>query len=191
MFQRKKQHDVDNLFINRWSPRAFIPQDLTTEQVKKLCEAASWAPSAYNNQPWRFVYSLRGSDSWQSFIDILVPFNQSWAQHTSMLVIMCARTTFEFNNEPSITHQFDTGSAWMNLALQAHMMGLAAHGMQGFDYQKAAVLINLPADHVVLAMCAVGFPGDASMLPAELAAKEIPSERKSLHERFFQNKFKP
>ncbi len=188
-FVRLKEYDVADVFINRWSPRAFIPTELSKDQLKKLFEAARWAPSAYNNQPWRFVYATRGAASWQSFVDLLVPFNQLWASNTSVLVIMCARQTFEYNNEPSKTHAFDTGAAWMSLALQAQMMGLAAHGMQGFDYEKAAKLINLPADHVVLAMCAIGVPGDAATLPPEMKEKEFPSERKLQNERFFEGSF--
>jgi len=179
---RSSNYPVNPLILNRWSPRAFSNQPLTETDIKTLFDAARWAPSSYNSQPWRFVYATNGSSQWNSFLDLLVPFNQSWAKDAGMLVVVCSRTTFEFNGQPAATHSLDTGSAWQNLALQASSMGLAAHGMAGFDYEKAATLIKLPADHAVQMMIAVGSPGNKENLSPELQKIEVISDRKPLTE---------
>lgn len=179
---RSSAYPVNHLILNRWSPRAFSGVPLTSTEIKTLFEAARWAPSSYNSQPWRFIYAVNGSAHWDSFLNVLVPFNQSWAKHAAMLVVLCSRTTFEFNGKPSQTHSFDTGSAWENLALQAASMGLAVHGMSGFDYEKAAALVKLPAGHVVEMMFAVGHPGKKEDLPADLQKGETVSDRKPLEE---------
>jgi nitroreductase len=179
---RSSNYPVNSLILNRWSPRAFSHQPLTETEIKTLFDAARWAPSSYNSQPWRFVYATKNSAQWDSFLDLLVPFNQSWAKEASMLVVVCSRTTFEFNGKPAATHSFDTGSAWQNLALQAADMGIAAHGMAGFDYEKAAALIKLPADHEVQMMIAIGHPGKKEDLSPELQKTEVVSDRKALAE---------
>lgn len=182
-------YPVADEIINRWSPRAFIPEPITNEQLFSLFEAARWAPSCYNNQPWRFIYAKRDTSTWPLFLDLLVPFNKEWAQNASVLIIIASTTQFTYNNKPSRTHAFDTGAAWENLALQASMNGLAAHGMEGFDYQKAATLINLPTHHEIHAMCAVGKPGDPNNLSPELQAKETISDRNPITAFTFEGTF--
>ena len=186
---RLSNYPVNSLILNRWSPRAFSHQPLTEAEIKTLFDAARWAPSSYNSQPWRFIYATKNSAQWDSFLDLLVPFNQSWAKDAGMLVIVCSRTTFEFNGKPSPTHSFDAGSAWQNLALQASSMDLAAHGMAGFDYIKAAELIKLPVDHSIEMMIAIGHPGKKEDLSPELQKAEVVSDRKPLAEIMHEGSF--
>ncbi|MFA6263145.1 MAG: nitroreductase family protein [Candidatus Babeliales bacterium] len=197
MFTRKSPYTINKLFLDRWSPRAMSGlsvvakrakegQAIADEQLMTLFEAARWAPSSYNNQPWRFVYATKNSPHWQKFFDLMVPFNQSWTQNAAVLVIILSRKKFEFNNEPTRTHSFDTGAAWMSLALQGALMGLVVHGMEGFDYDKAHAVVEASDDYVVEAMCAIGKPGRIQDLPPELQKKEEISDRRPLSEIVFQ-----
>src|ERR1044072_663953 len=117
-----------------------------------LFEAAIWAPSSFNNQPWRFLYVRRDSSNWNTFYDLLLEGNKVWAKNAAVLVVIISRKNFEYNEKPSITHQFDTGAAWENLALEASTREIVAHGMQGFDYEKTRKNLQIPDDFDVMAM---------------------------------------
>ena len=127
MTNRKANYDIDSLILNRWSPRAMSSEEMKEDEFMPLFEAARWAPSSYNAQPWRFLYAKRGTENWDKFFNLLVEFNQSWAKTASLLVVVISRKTFEHNEKPAVTHQFDAGSAWENLALEASKRGLVAH----------------------------------------------------------------
>lgn len=172
---------VDDLFVRRWSPRALRPEALSEEQMRSLFEAARWAPSSYNGQPWRFLYARRGSEHWQRLFDLLVEFNQKWADDAGALIVVLSQTKTD-SGKSRRTHSFDAGSAWQNLALQATSMGLAAHAMEGFDYDRAREELGVPDDLAVEAMIAVGYPGDRDSLPEDLREREEPSGRKPLSE---------
>lgn len=186
---RAPEFPVDPLFPNRWSPRAMSGAHVSRESLMTLFEAARWAPSAFNNQPWRFIYAPRGTDAWRRFFDLLTPSNKSWCERAGVLVVIVSRQTFDHNGKPSKTHSFDAGAAWMSLALQAGMLGLIAHGMEGFDYGRAVEAVGLPDGYSVEAMCAVGHPGSADDLSEALRAKEKPSGRKSIAETAFEGRF--
>lgn len=173
---------VDALFYERWSPRAMSGQMVTDEELMPLFEAARWAPSSFNEQPWRFLYARNGTPEWNLFYDLLVPFNQEWSKNGSVLCMMVSKKNFSHNGNPNSCHSFDTGSAWENLCLQAHMKGLVVHGMAGFDYEKARTVLKIPADFDIEAMCVIGKPADAKVLSKELQAREKPSGRKALNE---------
>lgn len=176
------QHRVDELFLDRWSPRAMSGEALTEEELMTLFEAARWAPSSYNNQPWRILYARRETRQWPAFFGLLVEGNQAWAKDAGALLLFVSKETFDFNGKPYPTHSFDTGAAWENLALQATMLGLVTHGMQGFDYERARTELNIPEGFRVEAMIAVGRPGDPAGLPERLREREAPSGRKPLNE---------
>jgi nitroreductase len=176
------QNPVDELFLDRWSPRAMSGEGVTDEELSTLFEAARWAPSSYNNQPWRILYARRDTAHWETFFDLLVEGNRNWAKDAAALLLFVSKETFDFNGKPYPTHSFDTGAAWENLALQATMLGLATHGMQGFDYERARTELNIPEGFRVEAMIAVGRPGDPAQLPEPLRAREAPSGRKALSE---------
>lgn len=186
---RKTEYPVDPIFRDRWSPRAMSGEPVAQEQLMTLFEAAHWAPSSYNNQPWRFLYAMRDSEGWPLFLGLLVEFNQGWAQHAGALVVIISKKTFD-NGQPSITHCLDTGAAWQNFALQGSHMGLVVHGMQGLDYDKAKDLLAVPDEYEVMAMAAVGKPGRKEDLPETLQQREEPSTRKPLAEIVCEGKFK-
>ena len=176
------QYPVDELFLDRWSPRAMSGESVTDEELMTLFEAARWAPSSYNNQPWRILYARRETEQWPVFFGLMVEGNQSWAKDAAALLLFVSKETFDFNGKPYPTHSFDTGAAWENLALQATMLGLVTHGMQGFDYERARSELNIPEGFRVEAMIAVGHPGDPAQLPESLREREAPSGRKPLSE---------
>ena len=190
MNRRTPEYPIEPIILNRWSPRAMSGESLDDATLMSLFEAARWAPSSYNGQPWRFVYAKRETAAWQKLFDLMVPFNQSWAKNAAALIIVCSRTTFELNNNPSRTHSFDTGAACENMALQGEAMGLVVHGMEGFDYDKAAAVIKLPKEYVAEAMFVIGKPGKISDLPKELQEREMLSDRKPIAEIAFEGLFK-
>lgn len=187
--KRKSDHLIDNIFLDRWSPRAMSGEPIQHEELMVLFEAARWAPSSYNNQPWRFLYARRGTSHWPLFFDLMAEFNQSWAKNAAALVVFISKTTFDFNGEPSVTHSFDTGSAWENLALQGWLKGLVVHGMQGFDYDRARNVLNIPEGFQVEAMAAIGKPAAPDTLPADLREKEAPSDRRKLEQTICEGPF--
>ena len=177
---RNAGHAVDRLFPDRWSPRAMSGEPIAEEELMALFEAARWAPSSNNNQPWRILYARRESAHWPLFLDLLVDANRLWAQHAAALLVFISKTTFDHNGQLSITHSFDTGAAWQNLGLQGFMKGLVVHGMQGFSYSRAKTELRIPDDFQVEAMAAIGKPGRIEDLPENLRQREIPSGRKAL-----------
>jgi nitroreductase len=180
--RREADYPVDKLFLDRWSPRAMSGEEIAEEELLTLFEAARWAPSSYNNQPWRILYARRGTGHWPLFLGLLVEGNQAWAKDAAALLLFASKTTFDFNGQTYPTHSFDTGAAWENLALQAALKGYVAHGMQGFDYERARAELRIPEGFRVEAMAAVGRPGRVEDLPEQLQKREAPSPRKKLAE---------
>lgn len=187
--QRKANYKILDLILNRWSPRAMSGEPISDVELNTLFEAARWAPSSYNAQSWRFVYAKRDTKSWNTLFNLMVPFNQSWAQGAAVLMVIFSRDAFEHNNKPSRTHSFDTGAACENLALQAYSMGLVAHAMEGFDYERAKKDLSIPDGYTVEAMIAVGRPGKKEDLPQNLQERELPSDRKRIQEFVFEGSF--
>jgi nitroreductase len=186
---RKVEKNINRLFVNRWSPRAMSGEEISNDDLMGLFEAARWAPSSYNNQPWRFIYAKRNTDHWQTLISLLVEGNKIWAQNAAVIVVVISRKNFEFNEKPAITHQFDAGAAWENLALEATSRGLVTHGMQGFDYKQAREELGVPENFDVMAMIAIGKLGQRENLPLNLQEREYPSDRKPLEEIVMEGKF--
>ena len=180
---RTSTYPIQEEFLTRSSRRAFDENNrLTEEQLLSLFEAARWAPSSFNGQPWRFIYARRGEKEWESLFNVLGDFNKSWCKHADTLVLVLSRNNFEHNNKPSPTSKFDAGAAWMSLALQAHAQGNIAHGMEGFDYEAIRKTLQIPDTYSVNCMVAVGKPGKKEDLPKDLQEKETPSTRKPLDE---------
>lgn len=190
MNQRKPDYPIADFILNRWSPRAMSGESITDAELNILFEAARWAPSSYNNQPWRFVYAKRETPQWDTIFNLMVDFNKGWAKNAAVLIVVASRNTFEFNNKPARTHSFDTGAACENLALQAHINGLVAHGMEGFDYDAAKKVLQFSEDYTIEAMIAVGKPGAITTLSPELQKREELSDRKKIEEFVFEGTFK-
>lgn len=168
-------HPIAPQFLTRSSPRAFVPEALGREQLESIAEAARWAPSASNVQPWHFAYALRGDAHWEAFSRIPNAFNRRWCLNAGALVVVLS--------DPQASpakHAFDTGCAWGFMALQAQAMGLATHAMAGIETDVAREVLQLPAHWVVEALVAIGRRGDPASLPADLAEREVPSPRKPL-----------
>ena len=188
---RRADSPIEPLLIDRWSPRAMSGEEISHDELLQLFEAARWAPSSFNAQQWRALYALRNTKHWEMFFDLLVEANRVWAKNAAALVVFLSRKRFEHNEEPSRTHTFDAGAAWQNFALQAFKNGLVAHGMEGFDYDRARVELRVPEEFDIEAMAAVGRPGSKEGLPAKLQTRETPNDRRkatdSIHEGTFNS----
>src|SRR6476619_6087157 len=137
-FERNSAFKINSIILNRWSPRSMTGEELDNDTLMSLFEAARWAPSSFNNQPWRFIYAKRNTKYWDKIFDLLVESNKVWAKNAGILIVVISNKNFEYNGKFSITHQYDAGAAWENLALEATSRGLIAHGMQGFNSKKAS-----------------------------------------------------
>ncbi|NHO31292.1 nitroreductase family protein [Acetobacter fallax] len=171
------------LFLERWSPRAFTDASMSSDDLMAVLEAARWAPSAYNSQPWRFLCARRGTPEWENFLSWLIPFNQSWAGKASALIYVASRTVMlspSGNLVPAPTHEFDAGAAAMLLQLQAAHLGWATHPMSGFDVKAAHKGLAAPQDFKIHVAIAIGKQGAPETLPEGLRAREIPSDRAPL-----------
>ncbi len=187
---RKTDYPVNPLILDRWSPRSMTGEEMTEKELMGLFEAARWAPSSYNNQPWRFLYAKRNTPSWPLFFNLMIEFNQGWSKNAAALVVVISGKNFEKNNKPCHTHSFDTGAAWMALALEGASKGYTVHGMEGFDYEKARKDLSIPDDYQVEAMIAIGRRAPLDQLSPELQQREVPSMRKPLEEIAIEGKFK-
>ena len=185
---RTTKYPIEDMFLKRYSPRAMSGESISKDELMTLLEAARWAPSASNIQPWRFIYAMRDTSEFKTFLSFLAEGNRIWCEKASALVITISKKTNKDGN-PSITHSFDTGSAWENLALQATSMNLITHSMAGFDYDKTKKELSIPDDYSVEMMIAVGKPGKIEDLPEPLREREKPSDRKPLEEIVFEGKF--
>ena len=173
---RQPDADIAPLFTERWSTRAFSSEPLTSEEIKKLLEAARWAPSSGNSQPWMVLYETDGPDR-EVFNSILLPGNQKWASGVPLLGFFFAKNK-RADGSPLSTSQFDTGSAWMSLALQATMMGLYAHAMAGIDKDAAYERLGVsPDEYTVICAFVAGHRGDPTDLEEDLQAREVPNDR--------------
>jgi nitroreductase len=187
---RTADYPISSFLLNRWSPRAMTDEPISQEQLFSLFEAARWAPSSYNNQPWIFIYGIKGTPAWKALHELQVPFNQGWTQNSGALVLVVSKDNFYHNDKPARTHSFDTGAAWMSLALEGNGQGLVVHGMQGFDYEAAKKKLHIPQDYTVEAMVAIGKPAPKETLPAELQEREAPSTRRPITDFIMEGVFK-
>lgn len=190
---RAAEARVEPLFLDRWSPRAFDGATIPSDDIETLFDAARWAPSAFNFQPWRFLYARRDGADWDRFLDLLLPFNAAWAGRASLLVLILSDTLIQGPSateaSPSHSHSFDAGAAWALLALQATRLGYHAHGMTGVDFDRARRNLAVPDRFRIEAAAAIGRIADKSILPEALQARELPSGRKSVAEFAFEGAF--
>jgi nitroreductase len=173
---RTPQHPVDPLFPRRWSPRAMSGAPVARDSLLTLLEAARWAPSGGNGQPWRFVYGLGGTQAFDSLLAALVPTNREWAHRAGALVLLAAKTVRD-DGRPAPSAAFDAGAAWMAFALQGTLSGLVVHAMGGFDREAARAAARLPPGVEPQVVVAVGHPGRVEDLPERLRPREQPSDR--------------
>ena len=190
---RAADYPIDPMFLERWSPRAFTGESISETDLLTMLEAARWAASSYNSQPWRFIYARRDTPHWDRFLDLLVPNNRSWVKDASALVILISNSLMRppgaDKDVPSLTHSLDAGTASGYFALQANKMGWFTHGMIGFDRDRAFVDLHVPEGYKVEAAYAVGCLGDPSQLPEALQAREHPNTRLPLAQLAFEGSF--
>jgi nitroreductase len=185
---RKSEYPINPLFLNRWSPRAFSSQPVSDQDLHTILEAAHWAPSSYNDQPWRF-FVAKTEEQLAVFHEFLGEFNRLWASKAPILVLV-ASDKFRENGDPNGPHAFDAGTAWGYLALQAKLLGLDTHAMGGFSRDQARAVLQVPDNIELHAVIAIGYPGDKSELPAGLQEREIPNTRRPLSEVIIEIKAK-
>lgn len=189
---RSSEYPIDPQFTERWSPRAFTGEAIAEETLLSFFEAARWAPSSFNSQPWRFLYARRDTPHWSRYVDLLSEFNRGWAQHASALVIVLSKTTITAasgNQRPAPFHGFDSGAAWACLALQASLSGWHAHGLGGFDKALAREVLGVPEGFEVQIAVAIGKRAAKTQLPEDLQAREAPSPRLPLAELVSEGNF--
>ena len=174
---------INDILASRRSPRSLVDQKpIPREDMLAILEAARWAPSAHNGQPWRFYVGQNGDDVFSQIFDSLGDFNKEWAKRASALILVAGTNTKEDGN-PHITFQYDCGLAVAQLVIEAHDRGLVAHQMTGFDFPKAATNVGAPANLTPVVVVALGYQGDASQLSAGMAEREnAPRVRKELSE---------
>jgi nitroreductase len=175
-------HRIHDLIARRWSPRAFDERPVESEKLKSLFEAARWAPSSNNEQPWRFLVATKEQQGeYNRLLACLVEGNRKWAFRAPVLILSVASVNFEDDGKPNRHAFHDTGMAAENLVLQAAALGLQAHQMAGFDVEKARVDCLIPTGFEPVAMIAVGYPGDPAVLPDLLRQREMkPRERQPI-----------
>jgi nitroreductase len=176
----------------RWSPRAYADKNVSAAELKKLFEAARWAASSSNEQPWRFLVGRRGDETYQKIFNSLVEFNQLWAKSAPVLVLSVAKKTFTGKGTPNPYGLHDTGAATATLHLQATADGLHSHSMAGFDKEQVRASFAIPTDYEIGSVTAIGYFGDPETLPEKLRQMEVaPRQRKPLEEFVFSDWEKP
>ncbi len=178
---------VETLILKRWSPRAFADRALDPDDLRKLFEAARWAASSYNEQPWRFLVGIKGDEAYEKIFASLISFNQGWAKSAPVLVLSAAKKTFTGNGSANAYGLHDTGAATANLMLQAIALGIHTHSMAGFDADAVRAAFAIPDDFEVGAVTAIGYLGDSATLPdQQRQMEESARSRKPLTEFVFK-----
>jgi nitroreductase len=181
-------YPINPIFLNRWSPRAYSERKVSDQDLYTVLEAAHWAPSSNNDQPWRFIFA-KTDEQLAVFHTFLSEFNLSWASKAPVL-IMVASNKYRENGDSNRPHPFDSGTAWGYLALQAKLLGLDTHAMGGFDREKARIALNVPDEFELHAVVTLGYRGDKNTLSDTMQQREIPNQRRSLNDVIFEGKVK-
>jgi nitroreductase len=175
------------LFHSRWSPRSFSDREVNHTDLARVFEAARWAASSYNEQPWRFIIGVRNSPAYKKIFNSLMPVNQLWATSAPVLILSAAKTKFSHNDTPNRVAFYDLGAAASYLTLQAAALGIATHQMAGFDPDAARKAFEIPDEYLIGAVIALGYQDEPDKLPNEqfVAAELAARTRKSLKEIVF------
>jgi nitroreductase len=184
---RQPDHEINPQFLERWSPRSFSNQEVSEEVLLSLFEAARWAPSGSNNQPWRFIVA-RTPEQLTKFHTFINPFNLVWCEKAPILTLVISHTKSPRGTD-NPSHAFDAGTAWGYLALEANNQGLITHAMGGFEREQAREALQIPADYELHAVIAIGYRGPADALPENLQEREVPSGRHPINEIVFPGEF--
>lgn len=183
---RKPDYAIDDVFVERWSPRSFLEKEVPEEILLTILEAARWAPSAFNEQPWRFIIAKTAEER-EKFYPFISENNLAWCKKAPVLTLILSKKTR--NGEPLISHSFDTGAAWAHMALQANKCGLVTHPMTGFDFDKAREMLEIPEEYAIEALIAIGYQGEKEDLPERFQDREQPNGRRPIMESIYSEKF--
>lgn len=188
---RQADHAIDALFTNRWSPRSFTGEAVPDAVLHSVLEAARWAPSASNVQPWRFIVARNGDTNWERFTALLNGRNARWAGRSSALVLIVSEKELERGGQrgPNNSHSFDAGAAWANFAHQATLLGWHTHGIGGYDRALARETLKIPEDFALEALIALGRQASLDTLDADFHAAESPNARRPLSQSVFAGTF--
>ncbi len=185
----QNDYPIHELLRERWSPRAFSNQAIEKEKLQHLFEAARWAPSSSNLQPWRFLVGFKGDDTYNKIAGTLAEFNQLWALTAPVLLLAIAKNT-NIRGEPNGAALYDLGQAVANLTFQATAEGIYVHQMGGFSPTQAAELFNFPDEYKAVTTIAIGYIGDPEILHENLKKMEIaPRERRKSNDSVFTGTF--
>lgn len=184
---RQADFDIAAMFLNRWSPRAFSEQEVPEQLLMSVLEAARWAPSGSNEQPWRFIVA-HTKEQRALFHTFINEFNLAWCHKAPVLIVVGSESVTSAG-KPSPSHAFDAGTAWGYLALQAMTSGLVSHAMGGFDKAKARATLHVPDSIELHAVVALGYQGDRAELPERYREREQPNGRKPLQETIVMGSF--
>jgi nitroreductase len=187
---RKAEHDINPIILSRWSPRAYSGEGISDEELMQLLEAARWAPSSSNTQPWRFIFAKREDESeFNTILSLLTGSNSQWNTNAAVLILIISKN-YDSERQRELKHNlFDAGSAFENLALQATYMGLASHPMAGFDSEKAKELLSIPEGFTPAIMVSIGKIAARETLDEDLRQREIPNQRKPLQDLMMKGTF--
>ncbi len=182
--------NIHPLIKQRWSPRSLNPQSLEKDKLQRIFEAARWAPSSFNEQPWRFIVGIKGDATWQKMYDALVEFNQIWAKNAPVLVLNLGKKTVSKNGQANASFQYDVGQAMAYITFQAEAEGLVVHQMGGFNREAVKKAFAVPEDYSVLTVCSIATQNSPDKLPPNFEKMErAPRERKPLEELVYTEAF--
>ena len=183
-------YPVNQFVKQRWSPRAFDEKPIDKERINSILEAARWAASAYNEQPWRFIVGIKGDETYEKILSTLVEWNQQWAGKAPVLVLNLGKKTFTRGGKKNVMFKYDLGQAAAFMCLEAVNHGVYTHQMSGFDPEKAAELLHIPGDFQAVTVTAFGYYGRAEDLPEDMYKSEMAErERRPLNETVFFGDF--
>jgi nitroreductase len=184
---RTAEHPIHPLFLNRWSARSYDNRSVSDEVLYTILEAARWAPSSSNLQPWRFIVA-KTTEQRKDFEEFIRPNNRLWTDHAPILLLLASHK-LRADGESNRAHAFDTGAAWASIALQARILGLSTRAVGGFDKDKARIVLHVPDEYELHAVIALGYPGAKESLHESFQDKELPNGRRPLSESIIEGKF--
>jgi len=181
------------IILERWSPHSFDSRPVPGADLESIFEAVRWTASSYNEQPWRFLVGLRGTETYEKIFSTLIPFNKSWAVHAPVLILGVTDTKFSHNGAENIYAIYDLGAASTTLKIEATFLGLSAHTMAGFDHAAARQTLKIPEQFALGAVIALGYQGEPDKLSdPKLQEQEIaPRQRKGIKEFVFSSWSEP
>ncbi len=175
--ERQFKYDIMPEIKERWSMRAFSEEKISEDDIMAIIEAAKYAPSCFNEQPWRFIVA-DDDEKLEKMRGVLVESNQVWANAAPVLIAILSQKVFSYNGKDNFWNMFDTGTAWGYLSLEAHRRGLATHAMGGFSRSKLREVFGVSDNHEIICVVALGKPGNKESLSEALQKREKPDIRK-------------